>query len=178
MDRPDPAERAACAWWAADRAIATFEWLSTGFLEASAANGWPRKVHIAHLADWNLACAALLEGRHPAEAMGISARLWRTAAEADINAWLAALAIDLSPTECIRRYRESCERLRAALERPALPLRVPFRPGDPELLSPLGREADFSRAHLLAHLEALLPDPRGLRRDASRAARRGPPATA
>ncbi|MEJ5222184.1 MAG: hypothetical protein WHT63_09275, partial [Tepidiforma sp.] len=104
--------------WAASRAAAAFERLPESFLESNAPNGWPRKVHIAHLADWNSAAAALLEGSHPAAALGIAARPWRTGTEAEINAWLAALALDLSPRQCIRRYRASCERLAAALLRP------------------------------------------------------------
>ncbi|WBL35367.1 DinB family protein [Tepidiforma flava] len=178
MDSDGAVEPSPQCWRAVDRSIAAFERLPARFLEAPAANGWPRKVHIAHLADWNLACAALLEGRNPAEVMGIPARRWRTAAEADINAWLAALAIDLSPAECIRRYRESCARLRAVLQRGVRSPAIPFRPGDPALLSPAGREAQFSQSHLLDHLEELLPDPRDRRREIPRAARRGPPAIA
>ncbi len=139
---------------AAAAAARAFAAASHAALERPTANGWLVKVHLAHLADWNLAAVAVLEGRHPAEGLGVSARLWRHASEARINAELAALAIDLSPAECLRRFDDARQRLDAALVRhhraPAAIRHVPGR-----WLDHPGGMAAFGLDHLLEHLETL-----------------------
>ena len=135
-------------------AVATLRRLSQAALERPAANGWPLKVHIVHLADWNLAAAARLEGAHPADALGVPRRLWLAGEEERINRLLANLARDLPPSECIRRYAASSSRLTAALAiqgmisvagKQPLPLGPRHLPPAPDL-------AGFGAAHLAAHL--------------------------
>lgn len=72
-------------------------------------DGWPVKVHVAHLADWEDSLLGLLEKRSRAAAMGIPEELWARHDTDEVNRVMADRAMGASPTDC----RERLERTHA-----------------------------------------------------------------
>ena len=68
-------------------------------------DGWPAKVHVAHLADWERSLLGILEKRSRAEAMNIPADLWEAHDTDAINQFMAERAM-LMPTEACREDLE------------------------------------------------------------------------
>lgn len=79
-------------------------------------DGWPVKVHVAHLADWEDSLLALLRGESRAAAMGITEDVWQQHNTDSVNRILAERALKMTPGQCGARLERSHARMVVALE--------------------------------------------------------------
>ena len=79
-------------------------------------DGWPVKVHVAHLADWEESLLGLLERGSRAAAMGISEELWERHDTDAMNQFMAERAMAVPAAECVERLERTHERVLHALE--------------------------------------------------------------
>lgn len=74
-------------------------------------DGWPVKVHVAHLADWEDSLLGLLEKRSRAAAMGIPDELWERHDTDEMNRFMAERAMEVSPAESMERLSRTHARV-------------------------------------------------------------------
>lgn len=90
--------------------------LQPGDWERPLGDGWPVKVHVAHLADWEESLLALLRGESRAAAMGIPEEAWERHDTDAVNEILAVRALGTPPVRCRERLEASHAQVVAALE--------------------------------------------------------------
>jgi hypothetical protein len=78
-------------------------------------DGWPVKVHVAHLAAWEHSLLALLDGRDRAEALAVPADLWASHDVDAINRAIATAAASLTPAQARAALGDSHQALLARL---------------------------------------------------------------
>jgi hypothetical protein len=79
-------------------------------------DGWPVKVHVAHLADWEASLLGLLGKGSRADAMGIPEELWSRHDVDATNQFMADRALALPAWECRDRLEETHARVVEVLE--------------------------------------------------------------
>jgi DinB family protein len=108
-------------------------------LTTTGSDGWAVKDHLAHVAAWEVSLLALIEGRDRTKAMGIDDLNEENVDE--VNRLVFELHREKSPAEALRFFRETHEKLMAALAKlsPA-DLERPyshFQPSDPDESRPV-----------------------------------------
>jgi uncharacterized protein (TIGR03083 family) len=79
------------------------------------AAGWTAKDHVIHMAMWENSGLALLEGKSPREAMGVTPGTWEQGDDA-INAVVQKRYLDMPLDEVMQTLRQNHERLLQKLD--------------------------------------------------------------
>lgn len=80
-------------------------------------DGWPVKVHVAHLAAWERSLLALLLGESRAAAMGIAPEVWQQHDTDAVNRYLGECALRVAASDCGALLEQSHSQVVAAIER-------------------------------------------------------------
>lgn len=134
--------------------------LTPGDWERPLGDGWPVKVHVAHLATWERSLLGLLAGGSRADAMDVPADMWERHDTDEINEHLANAAMEQLPEACRMRLNEShaavVARLNAMSEADLVKSYSDYDPTPPRIEQPvLGWIVGNTFGHYDEHIEWL-----------------------